>query len=243
MRYFTPTWQRVEKLRIESHEVTWLLSAIKLKFPFKNNVRNARNEDHVCLKMSDHHSAARSEATNLGDFHCEQPQRRGEQMTTAHDTPQAATAATPLAVCSNARLDVVRVQLSRAKGWRLPPNTVIVARPSAWGNEYRVWRDEDGQWYCSHISCHWEVGNKAEGMVMAVKLHAETARKRLATYGGATELLPLRGKNLACWCPLDQPCHADTLLALANETSNVKLTSERSESALNVGLGVDKCES
>jgi hypothetical protein len=22
----------------------------------------------------------------------------------------------------------------------------------------------------------------------------------------------LRGKNLACWCPLDQPCHADVLL-------------------------------
>jgi len=27
----------------------------------------------------------------------------------------------------------------------------------------------------------------------------------------------LRGKNLACWCPLDQPCHADVLLAIANE--------------------------
>lgn len=27
----------------------------------------------------------------------------------------------------------------------------------------------------------------------------------------------LAGKNLACWCPLDQPCHADVLLALANE--------------------------
>ncbi len=26
----------------------------------------------------------------------------------------------------------------------------------------------------------------------------------------------LRGKNLACWCPLDQPCHADVLLAIAN---------------------------
>jgi len=26
----------------------------------------------------------------------------------------------------------------------------------------------------------------------------------------------LRGKNLACWCPLDQPCHADVLLQLAN---------------------------
>lgn len=26
----------------------------------------------------------------------------------------------------------------------------------------------------------------------------------------------LAGKNLACWCPLDQPCHADVLLELAN---------------------------
>ena len=25
----------------------------------------------------------------------------------------------------------------------------------------------------------------------------------------------LRGKNLACWCPLDEPCHADVLLELA----------------------------
>jgi len=27
---------------------------------------------------------------------------------------------------------------------------------------------------------------------------------------------PLRGKNLACWCRLDQPCHADVLLKIAN---------------------------
>ena len=27
----------------------------------------------------------------------------------------------------------------------------------------------------------------------------------------------LRGKNLACFCPLDQPCHADVLLELANK--------------------------
>jgi len=26
----------------------------------------------------------------------------------------------------------------------------------------------------------------------------------------------LRGHDLACWCPLDQPCHADVLLELAN---------------------------
>lgn len=26
----------------------------------------------------------------------------------------------------------------------------------------------------------------------------------------------LRGRDLVCWCPLDQPCHADVLLELAN---------------------------
>jgi hypothetical protein len=26
----------------------------------------------------------------------------------------------------------------------------------------------------------------------------------------------LRGYSLACWCPLDKPCHADVLLKLAN---------------------------
>jgi len=28
--------------------------------------------------------------------------------------------------------------------------------------------------------------------------------------------LELAGKHLACWCPLDKPCHADTLLWVAN---------------------------
>lgn len=30
------------------------------------------------------------------------------------------------------------------------------------------------------------------------------------------KLLQLRGKNLACWCPIGAPCHADVLLELAN---------------------------
>jgi hypothetical protein len=27
----------------------------------------------------------------------------------------------------------------------------------------------------------------------------------------------LRGRNLACWCSLDMPCHADVLLRIANQ--------------------------
>ena len=30
------------------------------------------------------------------------------------------------------------------------------------------------------------------------------------------DLAALRGRDLACWCALDQPCHADVLLELAN---------------------------
>lgn len=101
----------------------------------------------------------------------------------------------------------VRIQRSRAKGWKMPPNTVYVGRPSVYGNPYVIKPD------LQHLS--W---------FRADLLKEQTAR------GGPTEdhkwatwfwrmarLLPeLRGKNLACWCPLDQPCHADVLLELAN---------------------------
>lgn len=33
-------------------------------------------------------------------------------------------------------------------------------------------------------------------------------------------LAPLVGRDLACWCPLDQPCHADVLLELANSSAS-----------------------
>jgi len=32
----------------------------------------------------------------------------------------------------------------------------------------------------------------------------------------------LRGHDLACWCPLDQPCHGDVLLELANAAPTTK---------------------
>ncbi len=34
---------------------------------------------------------------------------------------------------------------------------------------------------------------------------------------GCLPIEDLRGKDLACWCALDQPCHADVLLELANK--------------------------
>lgn len=114
-----------------------------------------------------------------------------------------------------------RVQLRRTKGWRMPENTVNVARPGKWGNHFVVWRDDGGQWYCTRDwREHYDVADKAEGLRMAVERHAAEFRTSLRGYGGRSELIELRGKNLACWCPLDQPCHADVLLELANEPIN-----------------------
>ena len=43
-------------------------------------------------------------------------------------------------------------------------------------------------------------------------------RRNIAGQTGYLEMVreELAGKDLACWCPLDQPCHADVLLEIAN---------------------------
>jgi 5'(3')-deoxyribonucleotidase len=92
----------------------------------------------------------------------------------------------------------IRVQRKRVKGWKMPPNTVSVCRPNKWGNPYRVGDDVPG--------------------LKGVPMDAEDAVHWFEILHAPT--LPvheLRGKNLACFCALDQPCHADVLLRLANK--------------------------
>ena len=43
------------------------------------------------------------------------------------------------------------------------------------------------------------------------------AVRRFRKHAARFDLAPLHGKDLACWCRLDQPCHADVLLELANK--------------------------
>jgi hypothetical protein len=100
-----------------------------------------------------------------------------------------------------------RIQLSRRKGWRKPANTVVVARPSRWGNPYKVAPAFESQ------------GCRISAITpqIAVQLFRENWERRLRQWPSArTSLEALRGKNLACWCALDRPCHADVLLELAN---------------------------
>lgn len=108
-----------------------------------------------------------------------------------------------------------RIQRKRTKGWRLPENTMIVSRPTQWGNPY-------------HISM---IQSRSKA-VMAYRDYMDKIRiEQPEQYRAMLE--PLRGKDLACWCALCEkhkngksmsehcrncaPCHADILLQLANQ--------------------------
>lgn len=100
-----------------------------------------------------------------------------------------------------------RVQLSRAKGWRKPPNTVVVARPTKWGNPFKL--DDYRADYCDASERHLRF--------MATSDFRGLLDGRWSDdHPYPADLTELRGKNLACWCPLDEPCHADVLLEFAN---------------------------
>jgi hypothetical protein len=88
-----------------------------------------------------------------------------------------------------------RYQRSRRKGARLPVSAVVVTRPTKWGNPHPL-----------------DLG-RAE----AVRRYREDllAGRLAVTVDDVRR--ELRGRDVACYCPLEAPCHADVLLAIANE--------------------------
>lgn len=112
-----------------------------------------------------------------------------------------------------------RIQLRRTKGWRKPEGAIVVTRGTDWGNPFVVGRAlsietptpfdkrarEAGTWY------HW--GTEAISREVAVHLF----RVWISLLGAEAQIRrELGDHDLACWCPLDQPCHADVLLEIAN---------------------------
>lgn len=113
-----------------------------------------------------------------------------------------------------------RIQLRRTKGWRKPDNTVVVSRPSHWGNPIHIERRDDYEGLWLVVDRQGTVldhrATKSEAAALAVKLFREWVTTKPSSAWWEQTVRQLRGKNLACWCPLDQPCHADILLELAN---------------------------
>ena len=92
-----------------------------------------------------------------------------------------------------------RIQRSRAKGWKMPANAIYVGRPTVWGNPYVVGSE----------LMNGETLNAEKAVALYEQHLADNFNERDIRHC-------LRDKDLACWCALDQPCHADVLLRIAN---------------------------
>lgn len=97
-----------------------------------------------------------------------------------------------------------RIQLSRHKGWRMPPNTVKVDRTTKWGNPFVTGK------YGTRQECV-DVHRVVLGGYLAICDKPSIEEQKAYRRHVGANLWRLEGKNLACWCPLDAPCHADTL--------------------------------
>jgi hypothetical protein len=88
-----------------------------------------------------------------------------------------------------------RLKLSRQKGARLPQGAVVVARPTKWGNPYRPDKLKRAEAVANY---------RRDLLAGKLKVSVADARRELAC------------RDLACWCSLDGPCHADVLIEIAN---------------------------
>ena len=92
-----------------------------------------------------------------------------------------------------------RIQRSRAKGWKMPANAIYVGRPTVWGNPYVVGSE------------------LMNGETLTAEKAVALYEQHLADNFSERDIRHcLHDKDLACWCALDQPCHADVLLRIAN---------------------------
>ena len=113
-----------------------------------------------------------------------------------------------------------RIQRKRTKGWKMPPNTVSVTRPGKWGNPFTL-----KQCYVDAaldlMEIRSEISNdKIDGTWVgyANAIAIQKYKSYLQDNPNIIEMAKreLNGKDLACWCKIGDPCHADILLKIAN---------------------------
>lgn len=101
-----------------------------------------------------------------------------------------------------------RIQMTRHKPWRAEnPTAVICDRRTPWGNPFTVGRTTPTTWSL-HGGIY--VRDAAHAVELYRDLIAASARFQ------ADIRNDLRGRDLASWCEIGAPCHADVLLEIAN---------------------------
>lgn len=135
-----------------------------------------------------------------------------------------------------------RIQRRRSRGWRMPAGAVYVGRPTIWGNPTGCQRPhwcklapcaccEQGDFCCVLAYREWLTsGIEGRGASTGLFVFALDALDGYPRRDEVVRRLPeLRGRDLACWCPLDAPCHADVLLELANAPAPIRSAGRTTE--------------
>jgi hypothetical protein len=112
----------------------------------------------------------------------------------------------------------------------MPAGAVYVGRPTRWGNPFTfpfVPVDLSIQLYSNAVRGIWDTKPVVTFSDESLQAVYDAWRNWMSRHDGhPTEAAwDLRDKDLACWCPLDQPCHADVLLALANPAAKANYQS------------------
>lgn len=118
------------------------------------------------------------------------------------------------------------IQRRRVKGWRKPPNSVIVDRTSRWGNPFKAsmfGKELSIALYRQCIEGSWNpslVDDLSDGWrADAYRLHCAFIKRWMDNYGWTPSVaarVELKDKDLCCTCPLGEPCHRDVLIEVAN---------------------------
>lgn len=125
-----------------------------------------------------------------------------------------------------------RVQRKRTKGAKLSGGAVVITRPSRLGNPFRIvgcsvvgmpWSDavewERGMGAMPDEVTYVETADHRSAVKYAVELYRELLLVRQQGWDPvrfAKWIIDARGRDVACYCPVTEPCHGDPLLAIAN---------------------------
>ncbi len=123
----------------------------------------------------------------------------------------------------------VRLRLSRARAFDLQAlsiatnglRCVVVARPGFWGNPFTVTQHmrPGATVGGSRLHGYLAVPSVEDAIACFRAMMTLPADPGQRAHEMRAHLHELRGHNLACWCKMGAPCHADVLLQLASAGS------------------------
>jgi len=108
----------------------------------------------------------------------------------------------------------------------MPAGVVYVGRPSVFGNPFHLWIDCDAvqmfRWWLTGVEGRAELRDRLAWKKQPAVADAKIDKLMEQRTRLLNAIHTIRSRDLACWCPLDKPCHADVLLEIANGVQTQK---------------------